>query len=98
MGLLQVFRLQANVIGAAADTVFVCYVMDLSLNDCEAVHLKNSAANLHQKVQAAVAQYEADYPQEVQLQKGSSGGLPRSESGSESEAFPVATTTGSARP
>jgi hypothetical protein len=98
LALYQVFKIQADVIQAAVDTVFVCYVMDLSLNDGEAVHLKQSASNLHQKVQAAVAQYEADYPQEVQLQKGSSGGLPRSESGSESEAFPVATTTGSARP
>jgi hypothetical protein len=70
LGLLQVFRLQANVIGAAADTVFVCYVMDLSLNDGEAVHLKNSAANLHQKVQSAVDQYERDYPHEIELQKG----------------------------
>jgi len=69
IGLLQVFRLQANVIEAAADTVFVCYVMDLNLNDGEAVHLKNSTANLHQKVQSAVAQYERDYPHEIGLQK-----------------------------
>jgi hypothetical protein len=70
VALFQVFRMQANLIDAAADTVFVCYVMDLSLNNGEAVHLKNSAANLHEKVQAAVADYERDYPHEIELQKG----------------------------
>merc|ERR1711865_318652 len=70
LALFQVFKTQADVIQAAADTVFVCYVLDLSLNDGEAVHLKNSAANLHQRVQSAVDQYERDYPHEIELQKG----------------------------
>jgi len=88
LALFQVFKIQADVIQAAVDTVFVCYVLDLSLNDGEAVHLRQSASGLHQKVSAAVAQYEKEYPEEVELQK-----LPmkRSGSGSSSEADLMAT-------
>merc|ERR1712166_708720 len=76
LALFQVFKIQADVIQAAADTVFVCYVLDLSLNDGEAVHLRQSSSGLHQKVQAAVTQYEKDYPKEIELQ-----GLPMKRSG-----------------
>ena len=59
--LFQIFRFQANIIGAAADTIFVCYVMDLNLNDGEAVHMQSSAG-LHERVQAAVTDYERENP------------------------------------
>lgn len=82
LALFQVFKIQADVIQAAVDTVFVCYVLDLSLNDGEAVHLRQSSSGLHQKVSAAVAQYEKQFPQEVELQKLPTKG---SASGSSSE-------------
>ena len=80
LALFQVFKIQADVIQAAVDTVFVCYVLDLSLNDGEAVHLRQSSSGLHQKVSAAVAQYEKEYPEEIEMQK-----LPARRSGSSSE-------------
>merc|ERR1719217_268708 len=80
LALFQVFKIQADVIQAAVDTVFVCYVLDLSLNDGEAVHLHQSASGLHQKVSAAVVQYEKEYPEEIEMQK-----LPVRRSGSSSE-------------
>ena len=65
----QVFRFQANIIAAAADTIFVCYAMDLDLNGA-AVHLKPSH-RLHAKVKLAVEQYERDYPGQVPVLSGS---------------------------
>lgn len=62
----QVFRFQANIIAAAADTIFVCYAMDLDLNEGEAVHLKQATSNrLHEKVEQAVAGYMRDHPEEA---------------------------------
>lgn len=66
LGMFQVFRFQANIIAAASDTIFVCYVMDLNLNNGEAIHMQTSAG-LHAKVQAAVSEYEKENPSEVQL-------------------------------
>merc|ERR1719231_687866 len=66
VGMFQVFRFQANIIAAASDSIFVCYVMDLSLNNGEAVHMQTSAG-LHAKVAAAVTAYERENPSEVQL-------------------------------
>jgi choline transporter-like protein 2/4/5 len=86
IALFQMFKIQADVIQAAVDTVFVCYVLDLSLNDGEAVHLSQSASGLHQKVSAAVKQYEQQFPEEIELQK-----LPgkRSSSATDLEKAPV---------
>lgn len=93
LALFQVFKIQADVIQAAADTVFVCYVLDLSLNDGEAVHLRQSSSGLHQKVQAAVTQYEKDYPKEIELQ-----GLPMKRSGSNEEDDLMTTSSSTAAP